>query len=76
MLIGVVEGSVWATKKTPGLAGQAFLTVRAGNETLVCAACVGAGPGERVLVARGGAARAAAGGSVPVDAAVVGILDT
>ena len=46
------------------------------EKTLVCADCVGAGPGERVLVAQGGAARVAAGLSVPVDAAVVGILDT
>ena len=76
MLIGTVENNVWATKKAAGLTGQAFLIVKAGEKTLVCADCVGAGPGERVLVAQGGAARVAAGLSVPVDAAVVGILDT
>ena len=41
----------------------------------MCADCVGAGTGERVLVAAGGAARAAAGAEVPVDAAIVAILD-
>ena len=41
----------------------------------VCADCVGAGTGETVLVATGGAARVAAGASIPVDAAVVGIVD-
>jgi ethanolamine utilization protein EutN len=41
----------------------------------VCADCVGAGEGERVLVATGAAARTAAGRDLPVDAAVVGIVD-
>ena len=42
---------------------------------LVCADCVGAGEGERVLVATGGAARVAAGAHIPIDAAIVGIID-
>ena len=41
----------------------------------VCADCVGAGEGETVLVATGGAARVAAGAELPIDAAIVGILD-
>ena len=41
----------------------------------VCADCVGAGEGETVLVATGGAARVAAGEGIPVDAAIVGIID-
>lgn len=78
MLLGTVEGNLWATKKVARLVGQAFLTVRlAGDErTLVCADCVGAGEGELVLVTTGGAARVAAGRDVPVDAAIVGIVDT
>ncbi|MEQ2455862.1 EutN/CcmL family microcompartment protein [Flavonifractor hominis] len=75
MLLGQVAGKVWATKKSPALTGQAFLTVRVGEQTLVCADCVGAGEGETVLVATGGAARAAAGRELPIDAAIVGILD-
>lgn len=43
--------------------------------TLVCADCVGAGAGETVLIATGGAARVAAGRDIPVDAAIVGIID-
>ena len=65
MLLGQVAGKVWATKKSPALTGQAFLTVRVG----------GAGEGETVLVATGGAARVAAGAELPIDAAIVGILD-
>ena len=34
-----------ATKKSPALTGQAFLTVRVGERLLVCADCVGAGEG-------------------------------
>lgn len=78
MLLGTVEGSLWATKKAARLVGQAFLLVRldGDNRTLVCADCVGAGEGERVLVATGGAARVAAGRDVPIDAAIVGIVDS
>ncbi len=75
MLVGVVEDHLWATKKCAGLAGQTFLLVQSGETRLVCADCVGAGPGERVLVATGGAARTAAGSDLPIDAAIVGIID-
>ena len=58
--------------------GQTFLSVRLiqSDQTLICADCVGAGEGELVLIATGGAARVAVGGNIPVDAAVVGIVDT
>lgn len=80
MLLGTVIGNVWATKKLQSLTGQAFLLVipegASGNGTaLVCADQAGAGPGDRVLVATGSAARVAAGAGVPVDAAIVGIVD-
>ena len=75
MLLGQVTGKVWATKKSSALTGQTFLTVQVGGNTLVCADCVGAGEGERVLITTGGAARVAAGGQIPVDAAIVGIVD-
>ena len=75
MLLGQVAGKVWATKKAHNLTGQAFLTVEVGDRLLVCADCVGAGEGERVLIATGGAARIAAGANVPVDAAIIGIID-
>ena len=75
MMLGVVTGNLWATKKSAALVGQTFRTVRTGERVVVCADCVGAGTGETVLVATGGAARVAAGASIPVDAAVVGIVD-
>ena len=75
MLLGQVAGKVWATKKSSALTGQAFLTVRVGERILVCADCVGAGEGETVLVATGGAARAIRISIIPIDAAIVGIVD-
>ena len=74
-MLGRVAGKVWATKKAPHLTGQTFLTVAVGKDLLVCADCVGAGEGETVLVATGSAARVAAGDHVPVDAAIIGIID-
>ena len=74
MRIGVVTGSVWATRKAPCLAGQTFLVVQSGLEELVAADQVGAGVGDRVLLATGStAARYCM--DAPVDAAVVAILD-
>jgi len=75
MLVGRVTGNIWSTKKVPALTGQAFLTVQVDAVTLVCADCVGAGAGEQVLIATGGAARLAAGETIPIDAAIVGIVD-
>ena len=78
LLCGIVESNLWSTKKSPQLVGQTFLAVRLadGERTLICADCVGAGEGERVLVATGSAARVAVGRDIPVDAAIVGIIDT
>ena len=75
MLLGQVAGKVWATKKSPALTGQAFLTVRVGERILVCADCVGAGEGETVLVATGGAARVGGGRETPTAPAIVGFVD-
>lgn len=74
MKTGIVTGSVWATKKTSSLTGQIFLRVQCGKETVVAADLVGAGFGEWVLLCFGSSARIAAG-DVPVDAAIVGIID-
>ena len=59
MRAGLVLGAVWATKKSPALTGQSLLR---------------AGPGDRVILAFGAAARAGRP-DVPVDAAIVAILD-
>lgn len=74
MRLATVTGSVWATRKTPCLQGQTFLTVRMGQEELVAADQVGAGPGDRVLVVTGSAA-CRFSMEAPVDAAIVAILD-
>ncbi len=74
MRIGVVSGSVWATKKSPGLTGHPLLLVRMQEGTIVADDLVGAGAGDTVLVSFGSAARADSPGA-PVDAAIVGIVD-
>ncbi len=84
MELGRVKGSVWCTRKAGELAGYKLLLVESwdpaaqapGKSLRVCADSIGAGVGERVLVATGTAARRAAGDmNAPVDAAVVAIVD-
>lgn len=71
MQIGQVCGSVWATKKTPGLNGTALLIVRTKNSEIIAADTVGAGIGDTVLLMFGGAAREL----TCTDAAICGIID-
>ena len=74
MKIGTVTGAVWATRKAECLQGQTFLVIEVGEQQLVAADQVGAGVGDRVLLATGTvAARFCM--DAPVDAAVVAILD-
>ena len=84
MQLGRVLGSVVATEKAPGLEGVRFLLVqpldksgKAKGETLVAADAVSmAGPGELVyFVASREAAEALPQRFVPVDHAIVGIVD-
>lgn len=74
MKIGTVIGSIWATRKAGCLAGQTFLIVDTGRENLVAADQVGAGVGDRVLLATGTVASRYCM-DAPVDAAVVAIVD-
>ena len=74
MKLGTVIGSVWATRKAGCLSGQTFLVVDTGKEDLVAADQVGAGPGDRVLLATGSAA-ARFCMDAPIDAAVVALVD-
>lgn len=90
MILAVVEGSVVATKKNPKMMGSKLLVVRPmviekpdakelrkGASTLVAVDSLGAGEGELVLVVQGSSARLAADDKdSPVDAVVVGIVDT
>ena len=84
MQLGRVLGSVVATEKAPGLEGIRFLIVQPldkgstpKGETLVAADAVSmAGPGELVyFVASREAAEALPERFVPVDHAIVGIVD-
>ena len=83
MLLGDVIGTVWATRKDPGLIGMTFLIVRevdldgAPLDTVVIAAdAVGAGVGERVLVAQGSSGRQTAiTKGKAVDAVIMAIVD-
>lgn len=90
MILATVEGSLVATKKNPKMTGSKFLVVRPlvidspeaqtfrpGSSTLVAVDSLGAGEGEVVLVVQGSSARLAADDkNSPVDAVVVGIVDT
>ena len=74
MKIGKVTGAVWATRKAQCLMGQTFLVVECGGESIVAADQVGAGPGDKVLLATGTVASKYCM-DAPVDAAVVAIVD-
>ena len=90
MILARVEGSIVATKKNPKMTGSKFLVVRPlvvdtpdakefrnGSSTLVAVDALGAGEGEVVLVVQGSSARLAGKDKdSPVDAVVVGIVDT
>ena len=74
MKTGIVTGSVWATRKASCLQGQTFLVVDTGEERIVAADQVGAGQGDRVLLATWTVASKYCM-DAPVDAAVVAIVD-
>ena len=90
MILAQVEGSIVATKKNPKMMGSKLLVVRPlvvdspkakefrpGSSTLVAVDTLGAGGGEVVLIVQGSSARLAGPDKdSPVDAVVVGIVDT
>ncbi|WP_167958759.1 EutN/CcmL family microcompartment protein [Anaerosporobacter faecicola] len=84
MELGKVVGSVWATKKNESLNGLKLMIIKSidekedeSNRVTVAADIVGAGVGDTVLVVRGGSARFAIQScDTPIDAAIVGIVDS
>src|ERR1043165_1429451 len=90
MFVALVEGSVVATKKDASMSGRKLLLLRPqlvdekdptkfrpGSNTIVAVDSVGAGIGEMVMFCQGSSARLAAGlKEAPVDAVVIGIVDT
>ena len=100
MIIGIVIGNVWATKKEDALNGLKLMVVQRidpadgkRHESLVAADCVGAvmekigsrkgdllemtpaGNRMKLEVTGSSARKALASPGIPVDAAIVGILD-
>ena len=83
MLLGEVIGTVWATRKDPGLVGMKFLIVREVDldgrplsDFVVAADAVGAGEGEVVLVAQGSSGRQTEQTKgKAVDAVIMAIVD-
>ncbi len=90
MFLARVEGSVVATKKDPSMSGRKLLLVRPqlvdekdptkfrpGANTIVAVDSVGAGVGELVMFCQGSSARLAPNlKDAPVDAVIIGIVDT
>jgi ethanolamine utilization protein EutN len=90
MFLARVEGSVVATKKDPSMSGRKLLLVRpqlvdekdptkfrSGSNTIVAVDSVGAGLGELVMFCQGSSARLAPNlKDAPVDAVIIGIVDT
>jgi microcompartment protein CcmK/EutM len=84
MRLGKVVGTVVATQKDPKLVGWKLLMVRElnvdgtpTNSYVVAIDTVGAGIGETVLTVVGSSARLAnRAEGVPVDASVIGIVDS
>ena len=90
MFLAKIEGAIVATKKDASLGGRKLLLLRPqlvdekdptkfrpGVNTVVAVDSVGAGIGEMVMFAQGSSARLAPGlRDAPVDAVVIGIVDT
>jgi ethanolamine utilization protein EutN len=90
MFLARVEGSVVATKKDPSMSGRKLLLVRPqlvddkdptkfrpGANTIIAVDSVGAGLGELVMFCQGSSARLAPNlKDAPVDAVIIGIVDT
>jgi microcompartment protein CcmK/EutM len=90
MFLAKVTGSVVATQKLAAMTGSKLLTVEPlrvdpqGRErlvgtgrTFVCVDTLGAGQGEMVLIVQGSSARLTPEmEKLPIDAAIIGIVDT
>jgi ethanolamine utilization protein EutN len=80
MVVGKVIGRIVSTRKHDKLVGSKFLVCDIINKgvhtTLVAVDSIGAGIGEYVMIATGSSARVGTNNiDMPVDAAIVGIVD-
>jgi ethanolamine utilization protein EutN len=90
MFLAKVTGSVVATQKSSTMVGQKLLVVEplrvdekasssltGTGRTFICVDTVGCGEGETVLIVQGSSARyTPETKTLPVDAAIIGIVDT
>ena len=90
MFLARVTGSVVATQKSATMVGQKLLVVeplrvdekdqsslKGTGRTFICVDTVGCGEGETVLIVQGSSARyTPETKTLPVDAAIIGIVDT
>ena len=84
MILGRVVGTVVATRKDDKLVGAKLLVVRTTDPSgkdeaghMVAVDTVDAGISDRVLVVTGSSARMASGlKDTPVDAAIIGVIDS
>ncbi|MEG1778670.1 MAG: EutN/CcmL family microcompartment protein [Oscillospiraceae bacterium] len=84
MQVGRVIGKIWATRKEESLGGLKMLIVKPinyldevqNNAPVIAADIIGAGVGEIVLLVSGSSARTAVGDmTIPIDTAVIAIVD-
>jgi len=80
MVAAKLIDNVWATRKAESLNGLKFMLAEVlGDDSgsrMIVADIIGAGIGDRVIVAKGSAARRMLGDdALPIDAAVIGIID-
>jgi ethanolamine utilization protein EutN len=77
MTLGRVIGAVWGARHAAGLDGAKLLTVEdASGGRIIAIDKLGAGPGDRVLVAHGSRVRdLTVGATLPLKDVVVAIVD-
>ena len=83
MILAKIIANVWATRKSDKLNGLKFMLAEeiTGNQDkpgkrIIAADIIGAGIGDRVIIAMGSSARDMVGEErIPIDAVVVGIID-
>ncbi len=84
MIIGKIIGNIWATKKDESLEGFKFFVVKQlgiseerSKPIVAVDGGVGAGIGDDVLITQGSSARMIyRGNEVPIDAVIVGVIDS
>ena len=75
MILGIVKGTVVATRKMPELVGYKFLLVEPVFGSNVAGDNIGAGVGEMVLVTTDETTQHGLDHPSPIDAFIVGIVD-